>query len=58
MLIKLLFVAGLIFLVGRNLLKLIDSSPQEKKKTKKKDDSDVIDADYTVIDDDKWNSSK
>jgi len=57
MLIKLLFVAALIFLVGRNLLKLVDK-PEVKhtpgtKPGKKKQNDDAIDADFTVIDDDK-----
>ena len=59
MLIKLLFVVGLIFIVGRNLLKLSNSPSISKSNPKKKKaDDDAIDADYTVIDDDKWCSSR
>jgi len=52
MLIKLLFVVGLIFFVGRNLLKLAET-PTTKNNAKPKNNDDAIDADYTVIDDDK-----
>lgn len=52
MLIKLLIVAGLIFLVGRNFMKL--GQIQNKKHSpnnNKKNNDDAIDAEYTVVDD-------
>lgn len=53
MLVKLLFIGALILFVGRSLFKMGEASAQSKPLKHKKNDDDAIDADYTVIDDDK-----
>ena len=53
MLVKILIVGGLIFLVGRNLFKMAGSNPTIQNKKKPQQDDDIIDAEYSVVDDDK-----